>query len=250
MKVAIFSDVHGNTIALDAVLADVAAEGVDACWVIGDFVALGPDPVGAARRLSLLPSARFVRGNTDRYTLTRDLPSVAPSPDERLDPGQVRGLLEIVRSYGWTLGALSGAGLYDWLASVPLEERVALPDETRVLLVHAAPGMDDGRGIAADMTDDELATALAGCDADLVIVGHTHVPLERKVNGVTVHNLGSVSLPQTDDHRAMWTLLTAGESGYMLARRYVDYDIERVKMAFETVHHPTAKGLQGMFPAS
>ena len=119
-----------------------------------------------------------------------------------------------------------------------------------MLLVHASPGRDDGRGIANDMTDDELATAIAGCDADLVIVGHTHVPLERSVNGVTLHNLGSVSLPDTDDHRAMWTLLTADESGYMLARRYGTYDLERVKAAFDAVHHPSAKGLQARFSAS
>ena len=246
MKAAIFSDVHGNTIALDAVLADVAAEGVDECWVVGDFVAFGPDPVGAATRLSALPNARFVRGNSDRYTLTGDL----PLPDDSLTPDQVRGLIGLARSSAWTLGAICGAGFHDWLAGVPLEERVALPDGTRVLLVHASPGRDDGRGIAEDMTGDDLATAIAGCDADLVFVGHTHEPLDRTVDGVTLHNLGSVSLPDTDDHRAMWTLLTANESGYMLARRYVNYDIERVKAAFDAMHHPAAKELQARFPAS
>lgn len=250
MKVAIFSDIHGNTIALDAVLADVTAERVDACWVIGDFVALGPDPVGAAERLSMLPNARFVRGNTDRYTLVGDLPSLAPSPDDSLMPDQIRGLLGIAQSFAWTRGAISGAGMYDWLADVPVEERIELPNGTRLLLVHASPGTDDGRGIAEEMTDDELATALAGCDADLVIVGHTHVSLQRTVNGVTVHNLGSVSLPKTDDHRAMWTLLTADELGYKLARRYVNYDLERVRAAFDAVHHPAAKGLQEMFPTT
>ena len=48
MRLALFSDIHGNPIALDAVLADIAAEGgVNAYWVLGDLAAIGYDPVGA-----------------------------------------------------------------------------------------------------------------------------------------------------------------------------------------------------------
>lgn len=250
MKIAVFSDVHGNTIALDAVLRDIAAEGVDACWVVGDFVALGPDPVGAVERLSALPNARFVRGNADRYTLTGDARWVTPSPEEPVPPEEMLSLLDIHQRFVWARGAITGAGYYEWLASVPLEERITLPDGTRVLLVHAAPGTDDGRGITADMTDDELAMALDGAEADLVVVGHTHVPLDRTADAVRVHNLGSISLPKTDETRAMWTLLTAGESGYTLDRRFTAYDIAAVKAAFDEVHHPSASLLKGMFPTA
>ena len=46
MRLAILSDIHGNPLALDAVLADIQSQGeVDAYWVLGDFAALGYDPV-------------------------------------------------------------------------------------------------------------------------------------------------------------------------------------------------------------
>ncbi len=80
MRLALLSDVHGNPIALDAVLGDIDARGgADGYWVLGDLVAQGYDPAGVLRRLTALPNARFVRGNTDRYTLTgeRARPSVA-----------------------------------------------------------------------------------------------------------------------------------------------------------------------------
>ena len=46
MRQAILSDIHGNPLALNAVLADRERQGeVDAWWVLGDFAALGYDPV-------------------------------------------------------------------------------------------------------------------------------------------------------------------------------------------------------------
>ena len=67
MRIAILSDIHGNSVALDAVLADIAAQGsVDAdSWLAGDLVALGPDPVGVIQRLRASIDHQAVRGNTD-----------------------------------------------------------------------------------------------------------------------------------------------------------------------------------------
>src|SRR5437588_1029891 len=75
MRLAILSDIHGNPIALDAVLADIGSLGeVDAYWVLGDFTALGYDPVTPLEKISALPHASFTRGNTDRYVVTGELP--------------------------------------------------------------------------------------------------------------------------------------------------------------------------------
>ncbi|MCB0088534.1 MAG: metallophosphoesterase, partial [Caldilineaceae bacterium] len=58
IKIAILSDVHGNSTALDAVLADIATLGnIDAYWLLGDLVAMGPDPVGVMKRLKALPNS-------------------------------------------------------------------------------------------------------------------------------------------------------------------------------------------------
>src|SRR5712691_2083255 len=75
MRLAIFSDIHGNPLALDAVLADIQSQGeVDAYWVLGDFAALGYDPVTPLEKITALSHASFTRGNTDRYVVTGDLP--------------------------------------------------------------------------------------------------------------------------------------------------------------------------------
>lgn len=76
MRIALLSDIHGNSIALDAVLADIQTNGgVDEYWILGDLCAIGHDPVGVLERVAQLPNVRFVRGNTDRYTVTGALPN-------------------------------------------------------------------------------------------------------------------------------------------------------------------------------
>ena len=53
MRVAIFSDIHGNIITLDAVLKDIANSGsFDEYWILGDLVALGPCPVEVLERVN------------------------------------------------------------------------------------------------------------------------------------------------------------------------------------------------------
>ena len=83
MRTAIFSDMHGNITALEAVLADIeGSKAVDEYWILGDIVALGPAPIEVLERLTTLPYARFIRGNIDRYVYTGDRPP--PTFDEAL----------------------------------------------------------------------------------------------------------------------------------------------------------------------
>ena len=75
MRLAIFSDIHGNPLALDAVLADMQRQGkIDAYWVLGDFAALGYDPMTPLETITALSQVSCTRGNTDRYVVTEDLP--------------------------------------------------------------------------------------------------------------------------------------------------------------------------------
>jgi len=238
MRLVILSDIHGNPIALDAVLADIQSQGeVDAYWVLGDFAALGYDPVTPLEKITALPHASFTRGNTDRYVVTGDLP--VPPEKALQDPALLSEVIEAARSFSWTRGYLSAAGWLDWLTNVPLEVRLTLPDGTRLLGVHAAPGRDDGPGIGPKHSDGELEQRLAGCEADLVIVGHTHVPLDRQVGEIHVVNLGSVSNPVTQGLQATYVLLDADEHGYHIQLRRVDYNREAVIKAIQHSRHPT-----------
>jgi len=240
MHIAILSDTHGNLVALDAVLADIAAQGgVDHYWLLGDLVAMGPDPVGVMQRLRVLPNCQAIRGNTDRW-LTDVHTEFPLTPDEisRGAQNNESAPLELAYAMVWTQGALTASGDLDWIANLPLEYRTVLPDGTRVLCVHAAPGQDDGDGIRPVMSDAQVAAAIAGAEADLIFVGHTHWALDRTVNGVRVVNLGGVSLQVLPDLRASYVRLTADETGYRLNLRKVDYDHQQVVDQLQSQKHP------------
>jgi predicted phosphodiesterase len=227
VRYAVLSDIHANPLALDAVLRDIEEKGgADGYLVLGDLVAQGHDPIPVVERLAGLPNARFVRGNTDRYVCARDLPSWIDLPGAGVERLSV--WFEAARSHAWTTGCLAASGWLPWVSALPLEDRFVLPDGSRALCVHAAPGLDDGDGISPLATDEAVSRLLKGCEADIVLVGHTHWPFDRLVGGVRVVNPGSVSYPWAPDLRGSYAFLDADASGHSVSLHRVAFDIDAV----------------------
>jgi predicted phosphodiesterase len=241
MQIAFLSDIHGNSQALEAVLKDIdAAGGADAYWLLGDFAAIGPDPLYVLERITRLPNLTLLRGNTDRYLVSGERPHPRQEDLEK-NPGLVDLFKTIDASFTWTKNQLSGNGWLDWADRLPLEQRMTLPDGTRLLAVHAAPGKDDGPGIPPTISDEALAESVAPADADLIMVGHTHWPMDRRVNGTRVVNLGSLSNPFPPDLRSSYVLLQANSQGYQIQHRRVDYDHQAVIDRTLQLGHPAAE---------
>jgi len=141
VRVAALYDVHGFRPALEAVLAEVASEDVDAIVFGGDLF-LGPQPAETAALVRSV-DAHFVRGNCDR------------EPD-----AWTRSQLDD-ETIAWSQG---------WPLTVELDG---------VLYCHAAPA-DDLRPILTDASpDDRFEAALQGVEARLVVAGHTHMQFQR-----------------------------------------------------------------------
>jgi putative phosphoesterase len=195
VRVAALYDVHGNLPALEAVLEDVRAEGVDAVVSGGDVV-WGPQPGEALHRVEEA-ATHFVRGNTERYIALGGEAPPAVWSRARLTPD------ELERIVGW-----------------PESVELDVDGLGRVLFCHASPrGDEDG---LTEATPDEIATPLlAGIDADLVVCGHTHHQFDRTIAGVRVVNAGSVGLPYEGRRGAFWALL-----GPEVELRRTDYDVD------------------------
>lgn len=239
VALGLISDIHGNRVALEAVIADGVGEGVDSWWVLGDVVAIGPEPVATLEMVVELPNVVVTRGNTERYVLTGDRP-----PPHRHDvlarPELLDVFVEVEASFSWTRGALASHGWLEWLAGLPLECRTQLADGRWVLGVHASPGRDDGPGITPHRPDDELAAALAGAEADIVCAGHTHQATDRLIGDVRAVNLGSVSNPIVDDLRACYVILHADRHGHHIEHRRVTYDTDEFLRRICRSGHPAA----------
>lgn len=206
-RIALFSDVHGNLPALDAVLADIAVAGIPEVYCLGDLVGYGPDPAGVVDRVRSLriPS---VQGNYDRGVGGRlgDCGCYYATEQARRDGDA---------SYAFTVRAL-GDDDARWLTSLPTEIRLD-EDGARVLLTHGSPRKIN-EYLLPDRTDAQLATLADAAEAEVVCVGHVHVPYHRRLEGKggrPVHfvSSGSVGKPKDGDPRACWVELVLGAEG-------------------------------------
>jgi putative phosphoesterase len=207
MKVAALYDVHANLPALDAVLAEVEREGVDAIVLGGDCVH-GPQPEEALERLRALGErAVWIRGNTDRLIA-----------DDR-DGDNL---------HAWVAETI-GDDDVAFLESLPLTHRLEIDGLGETLFCHATP-RDDEEIVTPLTPDERLAEILDGVDAAAVVAGHTHMQQDRMVRGIRWINPGSVGLPYEDDIKAFWALL-----GPDVELRRTPFDVSAAIRAFESV---------------
>jgi len=237
MRIALLADIHGNSLALDAVLTDIDTIGVEQYWILGDLVALGPDPVGVLQRLSHIKDCHIIRGNTDRYIVTGDRPPPFPE-DLGTDRESIKVFAEIASTFAWTQGAISATGWFEWLSELPLELRMTLPDGTKCLCVHATPGKDGGAGIDKGLSDAEICKILKNCDDDLICVGHTHQPINRRAGKWHVINPGSISNPRIPILDASYAIIDVLKDGYRIEHRLAKYDREQIIHQVKTLNHP------------
>lgn len=212
MRVAIVSDVHGNLVALEAVLADLDREPPDLVVHGGDLALFGPRP-DACVDLIRQRGWPGVLGSTDEVLWHR-APNVK-IPEE---------------SVAWTREKLEPTRI-DWLRGQRMEWRQG----GDLALVHATPG-DLWRGVMPFATDAELEAVFGPLGASVVAYCHIHVPYVRRVGKMTVANCGSVSIPLDGDPRPSYLVITDGQP----EPRRIEFDLERSVVDAEASGHPSA----------
>lgn len=179
MRVAVISDVHGNALALEAVLADIARHEVDKILNLGDHFAGPIEPRRTAEILAGLDMVA-IRGNTDRYLMEGN--------HDDLD-----------ESDRWIVDQLKGEPM-DWLATLPA---TAVYDGA-IFLSHGSPNGDEtywldrraGKGRMRVATSGEVEAELPDGRLAVYCCGHTHVArVVTLADGTVVFNPGSVGRP-------------------------------------------------------
>jgi predicted phosphodiesterase len=241
MKLGVIADIHGNEVALRAVLEDATRHQVDRWWVLGDLVLFGPRPAEVLDLLRDLPGVSMLRGNTDRYVLTGEQPAPhATAADAAGHIDLVERYAAMAAGIGWTRGVLDQAGTLEHLATLPAQLRLQFPGGATVVGVHASPAADDGPGIDPYLPDGQLRSLLAGCGADVVVGGHTHYQVDRLVGSIRALNPGSTGLPRPAG-QAGWLLLEDRGRGDLTAEhRAVPFDAGAVVGDLDHRRHPNA----------
>ncbi len=220
MRFAAIADIHGNSAALDAVLADIRDHGIDAIVDLGDIVSGPLDAAGTLDRL-IGRDIVHVRGNHDRYLIEQDP--------------------EGMGSWERPAYAQLDARQLAWLRDLPL----ATIWRDEVFLCHATP-QDDETYWLEQVTPDGIVTAAAsagierratGVDQSLILCGHSHIARAVRLgDGRMIVNPGSVGcqgyldptpprhVVQTGSPDARYAILERNDGAWSVTFRHVRYD--------------------------
>jgi predicted phosphodiesterase len=216
MRVAALYDIHGNLPALEAVLRDVRAAGVDQIVAGGDVLP-GPMPrESLAQLLDLDIPVQFIQGNGDREVIAPT--GAVPEPYR-----------ESIRWNADQLAPEDIRRLADW----PPTLRVRIDGIGDVLFCHATPRNDTD--IFTRLTPDEpLLPLFGGLGVSLAVCGHTHMQFDRTIGPVRVVNAGSVGMP-FGEPGAYWLLLGPG-----VQLRQTPYDLAQAARRIRATKYPKA----------
>ena len=224
-RIAVISDIQGNAIALESVLAKILQDGIDQIICLGDL-ASGPEPTQV---LALLHEYDVicVRGNMDEVLV---------------DPPSLNGLegddLKYVEMDRWCFEQLSSADKA-FLHDLPLT--YASDD---LLCFHGSP-LSSEDVIAASTPDERLETMLKDTDETILMTGHMHLPMLRTFGDQVIVNPGSVGLPYGGKRlmptRAEYALLAISEADYAISFHQVYYDIHVFSQRLLTSNMPHAE---------
>ncbi|MBY5765005.1 metallophosphoesterase family protein [Rhizobium leguminosarum] len=194
MRFAAIADIHGNHLALEAVLADIRAQEIEEIVNLGDFFS-GPLEAGKTADLLMPLSLTSVRGNHDRYLIEQD-PAAMHASD------------------AVAYGQLSSSHL-SWIRNLPFD----IVYRGEVYLCHATPKDDNLYWLEAVSPEGfvflkpiEAIEALAeGIDLPLILCGHSHIPRAvRLSDGRLIVNPGSVGCPAYNDELPYYHKVEAG----------------------------------------
>jgi putative phosphoesterase len=213
--IAVFSDLHGNSAATEAILAAIDAAHPDAVYCLGDLVGYGarPNETIALIRERGIPT---IMGNYDDGVGfdREDCGCAYMDPEE-----EVRGQQSLL----WTRNVTTPenkAYLRTLLAEIRFEA-----EGKRYRLVHGSPRRMN-EYLFEDRDPRSLARIAQGADADVLVFGHTHQPWVREIEGVLMVNDGSVGKPKDGDPRAAWALFTVKSNEPVKVEiRRVPYDV-------------------------
>lgn len=179
MRIAFLADIHGNLVALETVLQEIAQERVDHVMCLGDVAALGPQPREVVERLREL-QCPVILGNTDAWLLAK--------------PGEKTSDSEVLRTItSWCAEQLTSDDR-EYVRSFSPVLELPLEEGRSILYYHGSPRSFDDV-IAAITPDAVVKEMLAGFAASVMIGGHTHIQMLRRYEDGVLVNVGSVGLP-------------------------------------------------------
>ena len=239
LAIGVISDIHGNSLALDAVLARIEELGADKIFCLGDLSMAGYDPNYTVEKVRNLPNVTIIQGNTDKLIVHYS--AVVFSAVQAAANAMAHALRDDVK--------IMKKENIEFLRELP-EKLEVVEEGVKICLCHGSPRRQD-ENLFPDTPLNVVAQAVASTDADLIFCGHTHLPCGFQLeSGQTVVNVGSVGRPMQDNKTPVFAFLTIcndnGNKTFEIRHEFVPYDNEAAAKKVMERGFPYAQDLADM----
>lgn len=238
MKIAVFSDIHGNDFAFEIVEADIKKQHADQLVCLGDAIQGGPQPAATVQRLRNL-NCPVVMGNADAWLLSGE-----ETGDEGIPAERLKKMAEIRL---WSLSQLNDEDR-NYISGFQPTVTIPLADGLDLLCFHGSPtSFDDA--LLPHAPAEVFEKFLGPYSRYILTGGHTHAQQVRRNGELFFFNPGSVGFAyshyQPDDqfHADAWAeyaLLTAEKGQISLEFRRIPYDVNELIQVFRESGRPFA----------
>lgn len=230
-RIAIFSDIHANLPAMQAVRAHIESGGYDAVYCLGDLGGYASQPNEVQAEIMAM-GCPTILGNYDEGVAFHHHDCgchyVKPFDIEMSNT-----------SFLWTREHTTEESKV-WLRSLPREIRLEIEGH-RVLLCHGSP-RSTTEYLFENRSEGFLRQFTPGgsddAQADVIVFGHTHVPYHREIDGVHFINSGSVGRPKDGDPRAGYVEVALAPNSVTMKVHRVEYDVDLAAQRLEAAGLP------------
>lgn len=233
MNIAILSDVHGNSYALNAVIADINSHNISEVVFLGDLVINGPSPSKVFQELRNLRPKCWIKGNTDGwFAEINEEWSPTTKQEEKL-----------FKTYIYARNLLKKESI-DFLLKRP-ERCVFETAGVTILAVHGSP-RSISEGIGKNISQSELIEIFSNIEESVIVSGHSHVPFIGKVANKIIFNVGSIGMSLDGDNRASYGLIKIKNQTPKCSIRRVTYPISKILTIAKNREFPDLKNYKKM----
>ena len=245
MRIAIFSDIHGNCLALETVLADIKQANIDKLVCLGDAIQGGPQPAETIALLRDL-ACPTVMGNSDDWLLTgKTIESMTPLQTQIRD---------------WTLSKLSETDR-EFIAQFSPTIEMEASKNKRLLCFHGSPRSYDDN-ILPTTSDPELQELLGDDLSFTYTGGHVHSQVLRRIGDTfyfrpgsvgrvydrnRIHDINRIKLGFQLDPWAEYAILSGTEDQFSIEFRQVPVDIKKLSSVWKETKRPDADKEIGLY---
>jgi putative phosphoesterase len=239
MRIAVFSDMHGNDFAFELVEADIKKRSVDQLVCLGDAIQGGPQPKQTVERLRRL-NCPVVMGNADAWLL-----SGIETGDEGIPPERLKKMGEIRQ---WSLSQLTDEDRA-FISSFQPTITLPLDENLKLLCFHGTPvSFDDV--VLPGATQEHFQKHFGGYGEHILTGGHTHAQQIRRNGNLFFFNPGSVGFAFSEfqpdgqfraDAWAEYAILTAENGKTSLEFHRLPFDVNELIRVYRESGRPFAE---------